>query len=205
MNAVAQAHADLMDHWWAVMRVSDVGMPPESQVIGAFSEHLRAQGSDAGTRGKLFARDVVEFSGDALSESKSIEIPVAGSGDNPRATVLDANLGSMVSAFLSLVPSELQRESGKISLTYFRYDDQVYVGPHQDQFGDIVAIWALARTSGGGANFLKAHDWSEVLSEELPAGNILLFRDEMFWHGFTQLAPGGSRDVLVFIRLKDNG
>ena len=36
----------------------------------------------------------------------------------------------------------------------------------------------------------------------LPAGSVLIFRDEMFLHGVTPLRDG-RRDALIFITLKD--
>jgi hypothetical protein len=189
-----------------VISAADIGMPREEWVVTSFTGYLKPQGADVGTSGKTFARDVIsyEYSDDSiqLSEAESIAISCFGA-DEPRVWLLNENLGSIIIKFLSLIPAELRRNSGKVALTYFRYNDQVEVGMHQDQFGDVVAIWTLYRTAGGGASFLRTGTQEEVLREELPSGSLLIFRDEPFWHGFTALAPGGTREALVLIRLKD--
>lgn len=199
---IRQTHAELLTRGWSVTVASEIGMPPEEWVVEAFTSHLRPQ-----VTGKTHARDVISFTaGDLgtweLSEADSIEITPGIGRDDPRVHVMAENLNVMVSAFLNLIPRELSSAAGKVALTYFRYNDQADVGPHQDQFGDVIAIWTLHRTPGGGASFLRSGDNIEQFRAELPAGSVLIFRDERFWHGFTPLAPSGTRDALVFIRLR---
>jgi hypothetical protein len=203
-DVLSRVHTELTDQGWAVLTTDGVSMPREEHVVEAFNSHLMHQGTEIGTRGKMFARDVVRYEIGADGQCWVFEADsLFGSADDPRVFIVREGLGLAVTAFLDLIPPELRHSSGKIALTYFRYDDQVEVGPHQDQFGDVVAIWTLFRTPGGGASFLRTGEQEEVLREELPAGSVLIFRDEQFWHGFTALAPGGSRHALVIIRLRD--
>jgi hypothetical protein len=201
---VDQVHASLLAQGWAFSSSSGVlGFPLPGEVISALSPALVPDPRGAG---KLHARDVITYDRLAslpyVQESDSIG-HVDGTDDYSRFRLLDALPGEGIAeTVLELVPPELRRNSGRMSADYFRYSPGTGAGPHQDGFGDLVVIWTLDRNHGGAESFLTTLDGYDVMRAPLPADSVLVFRDELFLHGVTELASG-HRDALIFITLKD--
>lgn len=187
---------------WGLVTSFELGLAGEQDVIDALSWALAP---DPRAPGKLHARDVIEYDRDTGRTREADSIAhVDGTGGYSRFRLLDCQLRVRVIAaeLLIAIPAERQRRSGRMSADYFRYSPGVSVAAHQDQFGDLVFIWVLARSGEGGESYLRARDGQLVLQAPLAPGMVLAFRDEMFLHGMTALASG-SRDALIFITLKD--
>lgn len=188
-----------------------LGLPDERDVISAYSPALVP---DPRGSGKLHARDVISYDRKAGPHSESVSqsecesiAHVDGTDDYSRFWLLDdipPGRGRHPSGLvLDLVPPSLRRAAGRMSADYFRYTPYSDGAPaHQDKFGDLVVIWVLERTGGGAESFLMTLDGKDVMRGPVRAGDLLIFRDEMFLHGVTELA-GGHRDALIFITLKD--
>jgi hypothetical protein len=199
-----RVHEDLMEHGWAFSSSGEVfGLPPARDVAEALEPALEA---DPRGPGKLHARDVIGYDrakGVALHECESIA-HIDGTDDFSRFRLLDldARISLVAWRILGLVPPQLRRDTGRMSADYFRYSPGTASAPHQDGFGDLVAIWVLDRSGEGAASFLTDLNGRDVLRAPILAGGLLIFRDEMFLHGVTPLASG-HRDALIFITLKD--
>lgn len=189
---------------WMVASARALGLPDERDVVAALEPALVP---DPRGDGKLHARDVVAYerSGGLIGQVGECEsiAHVDGTSDYSRFRLLGDERTSRVPTFLlHLVPPPLRRTSGRMSADYFRYSPGAASPPHQDKFGDLVVIWTLDRSGGGAESFLHGLDGRTVMQEPLPAGSVLIFRDEMFLHGVTPLKDG-TRDALIFITLKD--
>jgi hypothetical protein len=202
---------DIALRGWARVRAADLNFPLEEDAITAFSPALAL---DPRGSGKSHARDVITYTHGALAarinEAESIA-HVDGTDDYSRFTLssicdpLGCDLATRVATtMLAIEPP--QYITGRISADYFRYGHGVDVSAHRDGFGTLVAIWVLSRIGDGGVSFLRTdlHDGhSDVMHTALSAGDLLIFRDEMFYHGVTPLLDGGSRDAMIFITLRD--
>lgn len=112
-------------------------------------------------------------------------------------TELAAGLAESV---LSMIPPEARTPEGRMSADYFRYSHGTGSPPHQDGFGEWVAIWCL-RLSGGGAESFLTRAGRDVMRRALQPGEVLIFRDDLFEHGLTTV--DGERDALICITLKE--
>jgi hypothetical protein len=198
-----RAHEDLLAHGWTVAAEDAIGLPDGRDVVWALSPWLAP---DPRGPGKQHARDVIGYDrpkGVALHECESIA-HVDGTDDYSRFRLLDLDARISLAAWriLGLVPPQLRRDTGRISADYFRYSPGTASAAHQDGFGDLVVIWVLDRNGDGAESFLTTLDGRDVMRAPVPAGGVLIFRDEMFLHGVTPL-KSGHRDALIFITLKD--
>jgi hypothetical protein len=199
-----RVHADLLERGWAFSSSAEVlGLPPAREMISALSPALEP---DPRGPGKLHARDVIDYdrmtSLPCVEESDSIA-HVDGTDDYSRFHLLDALPSEGIAeTVLELVPPPLRRDMGRLSADYFRYSPGTDSAAHQDGFGDLVVIWVLDRDGDGAESFLTTLDGHDVMRAPVPAGGVLIFRDEMFLHGVTPL-KSGHRDALIFITLKD--
>lgn len=201
MTAGARVHADITARGYALTTGRALGLPREADVIAALSPALEADPRGAG---KLHARDVIGYRrGGVLHECESIA-HIDGTDDYSRFRLLelDARIWIAASKVLELIPPQLRRETGRMSADYFRYAPGTGSGAHQDGFGDLVVIWVLERTGTGAESFLTDLDGRDVVRGPLSPGTLLIFRDEMFLHGVTELRSG-HRDALIFITLRD--
>jgi hypothetical protein len=197
-DAVSQVHADVMKQGWAVCGSQSVSLPTESDVISTLEPSLVP---DPRGPGKMHSVDIIDFTQDVMLESPSTRHP-DGTDDYSRFRLLDDGLAIVPAVMARLIPAELHREDFRLTAGYFRYTPGVMVVSHQDQFADLIFIWVLSREGSGGSSFLRDLRWQTVVEQEMPAGSIMVFRDEMFWHGLSPLEPGGSRDALIFTRLR---
>lgn len=191
----------LREQGWGLESSFVLGLPGEQDVIDALSWALAP---DPRAPGKLHARDVIEYDRDTGRTREADSIAhVDGTDDYSRFRLLDCQLRVRVTAaeLLIAIPDELQRRAGRMSVDYFRYGPGASIAGHQDQFGDLVFIWVLARAGEGAESYLQTLDGRDVLRVPLAPGMVLAFRDDLFLHGVTPLA--GSRDALIFIALKD--
>jgi hypothetical protein len=109
-----------------------------------------------------------------------------------------------VREMMGLIPPEmLTRKTGRVSLDYFRTRPSFALAPHQDQFGEWVLIYVLAREGDGGVSTLSPVSAPNgfAVREPLAPGDVLLFKDDLFLHGLTQM--NGTRDALILIALND--
>jgi hypothetical protein len=182
-----------------------LGLPDERDVIAALEPALEP---DPRGPGKMHARDVIHYGqrpdGSWLMR-ESGSIAHGDIDDFSRCFLLgghEFSTGSQLAhSVLGMVPASLRCPSGRMSADYFRYSPGTGTGSHQDGFGDLIMIWTLDRTGDGGESYLKALDGREVLRRALIPGELLIFRDEMFYHGLTPVQ--GTRDALIFITLRD--
>lgn len=192
----------LREQGWGLESSFVLGLPGEQDVIDALSWALAP---DPRSPGKLHARDVIEYDRDTGRTREAGSIAhVDGTADFSRFRLLDCQLRVRLIAaeLLIAIPGELQRRAGRMSADYFRYGPGAGTPPHQDQFGDLVFIWVLARSGEGAESFLQTLDGRDVLRAPLAPGTVLAFCDDLFLHGVTSLASGG-RDALIFIALKE--
>ena len=205
MSAVTTVHASLLERGWAIASARLLGLPDECEVIDALSPALAP---DPRGPGKLHARDVVRYDRGCdkpAADVYSLEsiAHTDGTDDYPRFEIIeDRRTFQIPGRILELVPHDMRRFAGRMSADYFRYSPGTRSDAHQDKFGDIVVIWVLARNGGGAESFLTTLEGKDVLRGPIAAGQVLVFRDEMFLHGVTPLASG-ERDVLIFITLRD--
>lgn len=206
MTAPEQVHESLLERGWAIASARTLGLPDEADVIAALSPALAP---DSRGPGKLHARDVVRY--DRGRDKPAPDVYSLGSIAHVDATddysrfelIEDSRTSGIPAQILELVPQPMRRFGGRMSADYFRYGPGTGSGAHQDKFGDLVVIWVLARNGGGAESFLTTLEGKDVLRGPIAAGQMLIFRDEMFLHGITPLASG-ERDVLIFITLKDD-
>lgn len=199
---------DLLTNGFAVTSSTELGWPPPEDFLGAFNGYLAP---DPRGPGKLHARDVVAYvQGEpvpGLAEADSVAFHHSSGtvyDDYSRFLLLKSRLGRPLCAgVLSLVPPGLARSHGLMSVDWFHYSPGTDSPPHQDGFGDLVVIWVLAREGEGGESFLQHLTGGFALHRALAPGEILVFRDELFLHGLSPLAPGASRDAVIFITLRD--
>lgn len=201
-GTLEKVHASLHGRGWAVAPAKALGLPAEEQVIAALAPYLVP---DPRGEGKQHARDVFGYEAARVREEDSIA-HIDGADDYSRFELLsDTRTAKVAGTFLAMIPAQLRSESGRVSADYFRYSPGTEAGPHQDGFGDIVAIWVLGRHEAAGAeSFLIDMQGRDVLRGAVPAGQVLIFQDAHFLHGVTPL-KAGTRDALTFIRLKDGG
>jgi hypothetical protein len=164
------------------------------------------------------ARDVIHYwrhaDGLEMREHDTITITdragIDGKRDHRRVELLgDSEAKEMVRTFLNLVPADLQQPEGTFGVNLFRTFTNVVKGPHSDdeQFG---ILYVLDHVGGGAESYLyRTEDVPEggkpvadpVLWHRLDPGQILIFDDERFLHGATNLVPPpgetARRDVVV--------
>jgi hypothetical protein len=196
--------AELDEHGWCLTSAADLGWPGPQAVLDAFGSALAP---DPRAPGKMHARDVITYRAGSLAEASSAAFTTeAGQviDDFSRFRLLDQEFGWFAAAaVLGLIPPEHRRESGTLTADLFRYEAGIESAAHRDGFGEYVVIWVLARSGSGGESFLL-RDGREVFSRALEPGEVLIFRDELFQHGARAMrGSGASRDVLIFITLKD--
>jgi len=135
---------------------------------------------------------------------------IPGKRDHRRVELLqDPEAKEMVDTFLRLVPVGLRQSDSTFGVNLFRTFTEVVTKPHRDH-ERFVILYVLDRVGGGAESYLyRPEDVPEdgqpvadpVLLHQLDPGEILIFDDERFWHGATQLiAPPGEtarRDVVV--------
>ncbi len=164
------------------------------------------------------ARDVIRYEwrddGLHLEEYEKITITdradIPGERDHSRVMLLDdPQAEELIRAFLSLVPPGRRKPEGTFGVNLFRTFTSVVTKPHRDH-EEFVALYVLDRVGGGAETYLynpdDVNDQGEptgepVLRHQLNPGDIIIFDDERFKHGATDLEapPGGNamRDVLV--------
>jgi hypothetical protein len=93
-----------------------------------------------------------------------------------------------------------------VQLDYFRNIEGVVIDSHQDRHDGIGIVWALGRDCRGGEFYLaqtERPDSPLVMQHPLATGEVLIFDDQRFWHGVTEVRGGGAwRDVLVINKTK---
>lgn len=201
-------HAAVMDHGYALTTAAKLGLCG-ADFAAAFGRHLK---SDPRGPGKQHARDVVTYlrRADGVQVQEALSVAFrhpdgAVTDDYSRMMILGHPAGKPVpAALLGLIPPDLARPSGKLSLDWFRYSPGTESAPHQDRFGDVVVIWVLGRHGDGAESFLLHHDGRAVFHKPLHEGDILIFRDELFQHGVTPLkGENAVRHALIAITLRD--
>jgi len=202
-----RARRELSTQGWSAVLPSPLG---HATVQGAFAPALVADPRGAG---KKHARDVVAYdwtpegSGQlAWPLLRECESAAHGSVDDfSRFHLLDCGPADVAArTVLTMIPPELRRASGRMSADYFHYGRGSGCEAHQDKFGDFVIIWVLDRDGEGGESFLAGLDGREVFRRALRPGEMLLFRDDMFYHGVEPMrGTVAFRDALIFITLKD--
>lgn len=201
-GTLERACGDIMRNGYALATGDALGWPREADVIAALSPYLEP---DPRGPGKLHARDVIGYDrgpGAAVTVSEAASAAHGSIDDFSRFQLLETAAAPVAPDALRLVPPSLARASGRMSADYFRYSPGTRSGAHQDKFGDLVVIWVLNRTGGGAESFLTTLAGEDVIRGPLGTGSVLVFRDEMFLHGVTELTSG-HRDALIFITLKD--
>lgn len=203
VSVLELVHETVAAKGWIAASARSLGLPDERKVVAALSPALVP---DPRGPGKLHARDVVSYERAGRGICRECEsVAHAGIDDFSRFRLADSTgfSGSLLAALvLDLTPVPLRKPSGLMSADYFRYSPGAGSAAHQDGFGDLVVIWVLDRSGEGGESFLQTPDGRGVMRGPLPAGSLLVFRDEMFLHGVTPMASG-HRDALIFITLKD--
>lgn len=190
--------AGLREHGWCLTTGSDLSWPEPQAVQAAFAAALAP---DPRGPGKQHARDVVSYRLNALTEAASIAFTTeAGKviDDFSRFRLLDQEFGwFVVGTVLGMVPAGYARHAGAVSADYFRYSAGAGSPAHRDGFAEYVVIWALERSGDGGESFLL-RDGGVVFEQALEAGQVLVFRDDLFLHGVKPVHGGGAcRDVLI--------
>lgn len=190
-------------------------LPGPERFAAAMEEFLEP---DPRGPGKLHARDVVAWSVpdggtpvhltgavDGLlaveaHESIAHRDTAGGVTDDFSRMPLTERAAGLAESVLSLIPPEARRHEGRMSADYFRYGPGTRSDAHQDGFGEWVAIWCL-RLSGDGAESFLTRQGRDVFRRALQPGEVLIFRDDLFEHGLTEVA--GERDALILITLRE--
>ncbi len=196
-----RAARQLCEQGWALTTAAELGWPPARDVQDAFSGALVP---DPRGPGKQHARDVVTYGGQqGLIETPSIAFTTdAGEviDDFSRFDLLGTVFGArVIRSLLALVPGPHRLESGIVTADYYRYGPGAGSARHRDGFAGYVVIWGLGQDGTGGESFLLREGWP-VLEHSLAAGEVVVFRDELFEHGVQPVT--GSRDVLILITVK---
>jgi 2OG-Fe dioxygenase len=164
------------------------------------------------------ARDVIRYEwrdGDLhLEEFDKITITdranIPGKREHSRVMLLeDRQAKELIKAFLHLVPLDRRQSEGTFGVNLFRTFSKVVTKPHHDN-EKFVILYVLDRVGDGAETYLyypdDVNDEGEptgkpVLWRQLNPGEIIIFDDERFMHGATDLeSPSGEatmRDVLV--------
>jgi hypothetical protein len=203
-GTLERVHADVLRRGYALAAGAALGWPREADVIAALSPALEP---DPRGPGKLHARDVIDYdrAGASYLAAESGSIAHGNVDDFSRLWLLEQSAfrgPDLAAHVLALAPPSLRRPAGRMSADYFRYGPGTGSPAHRDEFGDLVVIWVLGRSGAGAESFLTDLHGRDVLRGPLDAGSVLVFRDEMFLHGVTELKDG-HRDALIFITLKD--
>lgn len=204
-KALSAVHAGLLDCGYTLTHERDFGLSGRD-VARYLAPALVA---DPRGEGKRHARDVIVYNRTAgcVAEAESVAFRTAKGevvDDFARFRLLSGPhpVRLAVARVLALIPSPGRQQSGSMSADYFRYGPGVEIAPHQDGHGDYVIIWCLRRRGHGAESFLL-RDGETVLRRALEPGEILVFRDELFEHGMTELTGDGAyRDALIFITLR---
>jgi hypothetical protein len=190
---------------WALSSGRALGLDREA-VGAAWGGKLER---DPRSRTKLHARDVVSYQrtgSDILTaEEESIAFTTEGGqviDDFSRLRFLDRRGRRVMSTILSLIPEQHAWSAGLMSADYFSYTMGTEVGLHQDKFGRHVVIWCTFRSEDcdGGASLLHSSQGS-ILNRALAEDDLLIFNDEKFTHGFSELRTG-VREALIMIELR---
>lgn len=201
-----RALEELSGQGWSVVSLPFLGL--HTAVRQTFSPALA---DDPRGAGKTHARDVITYDWSPVCGGprtfpllQECESAAHGTVDDySRFRLLECGAGVVAArAVLSMIPADLRQTSGRMSADYFHYERGAGSEAHQDKFGDFVAIWVLDREGEGGESFLYGLDGSEVLYRALQPGEMLVFRDAMFYHG-VEAMRGGHRDAMIFITLRD--
>jgi hypothetical protein len=169
------------------------------------------------------ARDVVlyEWAGDTprLEEYETIALTdraeIAGERTHLRNEILsDPEAHDLITRLLSLVPPARRQGKGTFGVNLFRTHSDVVTKSHKDD-EQFIILYVLHRDGDGARSYLYetdpgptvAQERSElrakdlVLDQQLNPGDLLIFEDDRFLHGATNLEPlpdGRSlRDALV--------
>jgi hypothetical protein len=164
------------------------------------------------------ARDVIRYRWHdddlQLQEHDSITLTdragIKGKREHSRIMVLsDAEAEKLVRTFLEFVPPERRQVDSTFGINLFRTYTNVVTRPHHDD-EEYIILYVINRIGGGAESYL--YDPSDVskdgrptgepvLRRQLNPGGILIFEDERFKHGATELEqpPSGTamRDALV--------
>lgn len=186
----------LHEDGWELLKAADLGwdLEPLKQVIGVLGTDIP---------GKLHARDVVTYTitdGDVLrftdKEDNYFHRPDGTVQQGvPRfsATYL---IPSLITDMIWMVSDGIAPE-GEMHFDAYRTFAGVEVRPHQDTHAEYVFIVVIDRRGPGGVSYLdRVNNSGNVLGQILEPGDVLVFRDPLFWHGVTAF-EGDYRDVLV--------
>jgi hypothetical protein len=135
---------------------------------------------------------------------------IPGPREHARVMLLDDPEGErLICRFLELVPPEWRQRDGTFGVNLFRTFTDVVTKPHHDH-EEFVILYVLDRVGDGAESYLyNSSDVTEdglptagpVFKHQLNPGEIIIFEDQRFKHGATELEapPGASarRDVLV--------
>jgi hypothetical protein len=145
---------------------------------------------------------------DRITITDRADIP--GQREHTRVMLLaDPRAEGLVRTFLELLPPDRRQPDGTFGVNLFRTFTDVVTKPHRDH-EEFVMLYVLDRVGDGAESYLyNSGDVTEdgsptagpVFKHQLNPGEIIIFEDQRFKHGATELEPppGGSarRDVLV--------
>jgi hypothetical protein len=199
----------------------EIGLPPkfrENFVQTYFNDGIIRHDEGDEPPDRKRARDVVRYEWrdevlrleefDKITITDRADIP--GSREHSRVMLLDdPQAEELIRAFLTLVPPGRRKSVGTFGINLFRTFTNVVKKPHHDN-EEFVILYVLDRLGDGAETYLynpdDVNDEGEptgkpVLWRQLNPGEIIIFDDERFMHGATDLeAPSGEatmRDVLI--------
>lgn len=221
-HGLANAWAALADQGFALVDDHEIGLPVKfrDNFLQTYFNptYLRHDPGDY-PPDRERARDVIRYwwledGGLRTEEFDKITITdradIAGERDHSRIMLLDdPQAAELVDVFLGLVPPSLRQPDGTFGVNLFRTFTDVVTKPHRDD-ERFVILYVLDRVGGGAVSYLyRSEDVPDVgkpvakpvLWQQLNPGQILIFDDERFFHGATDLeAPPDEtarRDVVV--------
>jgi 2OG-Fe dioxygenase len=215
------ARADLTRYGYALTDDRSIGLPVkfrENFMQTYFNDAILRHDEGDQPSDRKRARDVIQYEwcdGELiLKEFPKITITdradIPGKREHSRVMLLeDPQAKELIQTFLRMVPIERRQPKGTFGVNLFRTFTKVVTKPHHDN-EEFVILYVLDRTGDGAETYLydadDVNDEGEparkpVLWRQLNPGEIIIFDDERFMHGATDLeAPDGEvamRDVLV--------
>jgi 2OG-Fe dioxygenase len=216
-----RVNQEVTKHGFALTTESDIGLPVKCGKYlqgryfdGGLLKHDDGDKPDDRER----ARDVIYYEWNdgklSLEEYETIAIwdrsEIEGERIHTRIELLeDPQARELIETFLSLVPEDQRQPRGTFGVNLFRTHTDVVSKPHQDE-EEFIILYVLDREGDGAESYLYKYDketmgadevGEQVLRKQLNPGDLMIFQDNRFKHGATQLIPpsGGraKRDVLV--------
>ena len=220
-SELRRVHEEIAEHGYALTTEWDIGLPPKcGKNFQKAYFNIRRLRHDKGDRphDRKRARDVILYEWNdgklTLEEYETIAIwdrsEIKGERIHKRIELLkDRQARELIETFLSLVPEDRRQQRGTFGVNLFRTHTDVVSKPHQDE-EEFIILYVLDREGDGAESYLYEYDkekmgaeevGEQVLRKQLNPGDLMIFQDNRFKHGATQLIPpsGGraKRDVLV--------